>query len=195
MKYYQAFREKYADITKAQQDWQGKVLRQKEITHATGITFYYPNATISSSGYCQDFPSICNYPVQNLATAEIIPIALVAIWHILKAKEMQTFLVNTVHDSVIAEVHPDEREELYEISKWAFLWWVYEFLDVCYDLQFNVPLGVGYQTGPAWSSGGSVPFEPSQYDAEVVEIDGGEVVVTAVPPTKMEGVCYDKLLH
>lgn len=194
MRYYEAFRQKYDGITRAQQGWQGKVLRQKEITHVTGITFYYPNATLSSSGYCADFPSICNYPVQNLATAEIIPIALVAIWHILKRKEMQAFLVNTVHDSVISECPPEEREELYEISKWAFLWWVYEFLDVCYDLQFNVPLGVGYQAGPKWSSGDSVPFTPSQYDAEVVEIDGGEVVVTAVPPTKMDGVDYSSLL-
>ena len=193
-RYYEAFRHKYGGITRAQQQWQGKVLRQKSITHPTGITFHYPNASMSSSGYCRDFPSICNYPVQNLATGEIIPIAIVAIWHILKAMEMQTFLVNTVHDSVVAEVHPDEREELYEISKWAFLWWVYEFLDICYDLQFNVPLGVGYQTGPAWGKGNEVPFEPSQYQAEVVEIDGGEVVVTAVPPTKMDGVNYDSLL-
>ena len=193
MAYYAAFREKYKAITKAQQQWQAKVLRAKEITHPTGITFYYPNCSISSSGYCQDFPSICNYPVQNLATAEIIPIALTAVWHILKSKEMQTFLVNTVHDSVIAESPDEELEELYEISKWAFLWWVYEYLDVVYDLQFNVPLGVGYQAGPYWG-GGELYFEPSQYDAEIVSVDDGEIVVTAVPPVKMDGVDYSSLL-
>jgi len=194
MAYYAAFREKYADITKAQQQWQAKVLRAKEITHATGITFYYPNCSVSNSGYCQDFPSICNYPVQNLATAEIIPIALVATWHIIKRKEMQTFLVNTVHDSVIAESPEDELEELYEISKWTFLWWVYEFLDTVYDLQFNVPLGVGYQAGDYWG-GGDLHFQPSQYDAEVVDIDGGEIVVTAIPPIRMEGVDYSSLME
>lgn len=193
-RYYEAFKEKYKDLTAAQQRWQAQALRQKYVTHKHGLTYHYPNCSISSSGFCGDFFAICNYPIQGMATAEIVPIALVAVWHILKAKQMRTFLVNTVHDSVVAEVPPEEREELYEISKWAFLWWVYEFLDVCYDLQFNVPLGVGYQTGPAWSKGDSVPFEPSQYDAEVVEIDGGEVVVTAVPPTKMEGVDYSSLL-
>ena len=107
---------------------------------------------------------------------------------------MQTFLVNTVHDSVIAESPEDELEELYEISKWTFLWWVYEFLDTVYDLQFNVPLGVGYQAGDYWG-GGDLHFQPSQYDAEVVDIDGGEIVVTAIPPIRMEGVDYSSLME
>lgn len=192
MAYYAAFKEKYAGMARAQQQWQAKVLRAKKITHASGLTFHYPNCSLSNSGYCQDFPSICNYPVQSLATAEIIPIALTAVWHILKQKEMQTFLVNTVHDSVVAEGPEEELEELYEISKWAFLWWVYEFLDTVYDLQFNVPLGVGYQAGDYWG-GGDLYFQPSQYDAEVVDIDGGEIVVTAIPPVRMEGVDYSKL--
>ncbi|MFG1501657.1 DNA polymerase [Halobacteriovorax sp. XZX-3] len=193
MAYYEAFRNKYQDITQAQQDWLMKVLRNKEITHPTGITFYYPNASMSGSGYCQDFPSVCNYPVQNLATAEIIPIALVAIWHVMKAMKLQSFLVNTVHDSVISESPRDELELMYEISKWAFLWWVYEFLDICYDLQFNVPLGVGYQAHTHWGGGKEVFFEPSQYDGEVVKIDKGEITVTAIPPTKMDGVDYSSL--
>ena len=194
MAYYAAFREKYASITKAQKQWLAKVLRQKKITHPSGITFHYPNCSVSSSGYCRDFPSVCNYPVQNLATGEIIPIAIVAIWHILKRMEMETFLTNTVHDSVVSEGPEQELEELYEISKWAFLWWVYEFLDVVYDLQFNVPLGVGFQAGDYWG-GGNLYFDPSQYDAEVVTVDDGEIVVTAIPPVKMDGVDYSKLME
>ena len=194
MAYYAAFREKYPQITRAQQRWETTVLRTKKITHACGITFHYPNCSTSNSGYNADFPSICNYPVQNLATGEIIPIALTAIWHILKAKEMQCFLVNTVHDSAVAECPDDELEELYEISKWAFLWWVYEFLDTVYDLQFNVPLGVGYQAAPFWSDGKDTYFDPSQYDAEVLTVDDGEITVTAVPPVKMDGVDYSILL-
>lgn len=193
MRYYQAFKEKYPGITKAQLQWEAKVLRAKKITHVSGITFHYPNASLSSSGYNATFPSICNYPVQSLATAEIVPIALVAVWHILKAKEMRTFLNNTVHDSVIAESPDDELEELYEISKWSFLWWVYEFLDKVYGLEFNVPLGVGYQAASHWSGGDALTFKPSRYEDEVLKVDGGEVTVTAIPPVRMEGVDYSKL--
>ena len=194
MAYYAAFREKYPQITKAQRRWESVCLRHKKITHDSGITFHFPNCSTSSSGYNQSFPSICNYPVQNLATGEIIPIAIVATWHILKAKQMQCFLVNTVHDSVVVECPDDELEELYEIGKWTFLWWVYEFLDTAYDLQFNVPLGVGYQAGDYWSEGKETYFDPSQYDAEVLIVDDGEITVTAVPPVKMDGVDYSTLL-
>lgn len=193
MAYYSAFREKYQGITKAQLSWETTVLRTKEITHVWGMTFTYPNARVSSSGYNAEFPSICNYPVQNLATGEIVPIALTAQWHIIKALKMQAFMVNTVHDSGILEAPEDELEELYELSKWSFLWWVYEYLDVVYGIQFNVPLGVGYQAGPAWGTGVEPKFTPSQYEGEVVDVDGGEIVVTAIPPVKMDGVDYSKL--
>jgi DNA polymerase-1 len=193
MRYYAAFKEKYSGITQAQQRWLRTVLRTKRITHESGITFHYPNCKMSDSGYCADYPSVCNYPVQNLATGEIIPIAITAIWHILYALKMKAFLNNTVHDSGILECPPDEREEVYEISKWAFLWWVYKFLDKVYGLTFNVPLGVGYQTGSHWSEGTDVPFEPSRYEDEVVKVDDGEVVVTAIPPVRMDGVDYSSL--
>lgn len=191
--YYKAFREKYAGLTKAQEKWQRIVLRDKKITHASGITFHYPSANITSTGYCRDFPSICNYVVQNLATGEIVPLAIIAIWHIMKAKKMEGYLVNTVHDSVVAENPKHEAEELHEISKWAFLWWVYEALDVLYGLEFNVPLGVGYQAGSHWGTGKELLFQPSRHDGEVVKIDGGEIVTTAIPPVKMDGVDYSRL--
>lgn len=193
MRYYAAFREKYPGITKAQLRWETKVLREKKITHESGITFHYPNCSMSNSGYNADFPSICNYPVQNLATGEIIPIAITALWHVMRALNMQAFLVNTIHDSGIAEAPEEELEELFNISRWAFLWWVYEFLDVVYGLQFNVPLGVGYQAGHHWSEGKQTLFTPKQYDDEVIKIDGGEITVTAVPPVRMEGVDYSAL--
>lgn len=195
MAYYEAFKEKYPGITKAQQQWERTVLREKKITHETGITFHYPACNMSSSGYNAEFPSICNYPVQNLATAEVVPVAVVATWHILKAMEMEAFICNTVHDSEIIEAPEHELEEVYEIGKWAFLWWVYEYLDVVYDIQFNVPLGVGYQAGDYWGVCDELDFEPSRYDAEFLTEDDGEVTVMAVPPTKMDGVCYDRLME
>jgi DNA polymerase-1 len=193
MAYYAAFKEKYPGITKAQQRWEGTVLRTKEITHETGITFYYPGCSMSSSGYNKDFPSICNYPVQNLATAEVVPIAITAMWHIMKALEMQAFINNTVHDSDIVEAPEDELEEVYEIGKWCYLWWVYEYLDAVYDIQFNVPLGVGFQAGDHWGEADELPFDPQHEDGEFLTYDDGEVTVMAVPPTRMEGVDYSRL--
>lgn len=194
MAYYASFREKYAELAKTQVKWETHVLRNKKITHETGITFHYPNAKVTGSGYNPEFPSICNYPVQNLATGEVIPIALVAKWHIMKAKKMKASIVNTVHDSAVTESPREELEELYEIDKWCFLWWVYEYLDAVYGIKFNVPLGVGYQAGTHWGTGKELYFEPSCYSGEFLTVDGGEITVNAVPVTKMKGVDYSRLI-
>lgn len=193
MTYYAAFKEKYAGITKAQLKWENTVLREKKITHETGITFHFPSCNMSGSGYNADFPSICNYPVQSLATAEVVPVAVVATWHILKAKQMEAFICNTVHDSEVIEAPEHELEEVYEIGKWSFLWFVYEYLDVVYDMQFNVPLGVGFQAGDYWGEADPPPFETRKEDGEFFKIKDNEITVMAVPPTKMEGVDYSRL--
>ena len=114
MAYYKAFRERYPGITDTQARWEKEALANKSVRAVTGLTFHYPNAVITSSGYNPEFPSICNYQVQNLATAEIVPVAIVYIWHCIK--DMQAFLSNTVHDSVIAEAPPEETDELHEIG-------------------------------------------------------------------------------
>jgi hypothetical protein len=193
MEYYKAFRAKYKSIAEAQLKWERIVLRNKKITHITGLTFHYPYAKVNSSGYNSEFPSICNYPVQSLATAEVVPIALIGMWHVIKAKEMKTIMVNTVHDSAMLESPDEEVEEVYEISKWAFLWFVYDVLDKLYGIKFNVPLGVGFCYGDYGGMSQQPTFKPTRYDGEYVDIDGGEILVMAVPPTKMEGVDYSRL--
>jgi DNA polymerase I-like protein with 3'-5' exonuclease and polymerase domains len=52
------------------------------------------------------FTQIKNYPVQSFATADIVPIALLYIDKLLDS--MKSCVVNTVHDSIVIDVHPDE---------------------------------------------------------------------------------------
>lgn len=172
MAYYQAFRDKYPGITNAQLAWEKEALANKSVVTCTGLTFYYPGAIITSSGYNPEFPSICNYSVQSLATAEIVPIAIVYLWH--SIKHMKAFLCNTVHDSVISELPPEEVDEYHEIAKECFLDKVYEYLDAVYGLQFNIPLGIGFEAGAHWS-------------------EGEEIKTVVVPPVRMAGVDYSRL--
>ena len=193
MAYYKAFREKYPGIAGTQKRWEGQALRTKKLVAETGLTFHFPNCSISSSGYNKDFPSICNYPVQNLATAEIVPIAVVATWHLLHALGMEAFINNTVHDSEIIEAPEHELEQVYEIGKWCFLWWVYTYLEEVYGIEFNVPLGVGFQAGSHWGEADAPPFTPSRHEQEFLTVKDGEVTVMAVPPKRMDGVDYSRL--
>jgi DNA polymerase-1 len=151
MEYYAAFREKYADVTAAQNSWVETVLKTKELTLPTGFKFYWPDTKVTRSGYITNTTNICNYPVQHFATAEIVPIAVLHLWHRMKIAEMQSFLVNTVHDSAVAEVHPDEKDMFSELSQTAMTTDVYDYLKACYNIDLNVPLIAEVEIGEHWA--------------------------------------------
>lgn len=149
--YYAAFKAKYPGITQAQQDWITEVLREGYLTTEYGMRFYWPDTKMTQSGYVINSTSICNYPVQGFATAEIIPIAITYQWHRMKAAQMESFLVNTIHDSSIAEINPNEIELYKELSVKAYSLDVYNYLQEVYHIQFKAPLGTEIVLTPHWA--------------------------------------------
>ena len=170
--YYKWFAEHYAGVAEVQQKWIDQALAKKRVVLPHGMIFYFPYCNMQASGYVTDSTNIKNYGIQSFATAEIIPIAVVYLWHLMRM--MESFLVNTVHDSAIAELHPDEAAEFTELCKYSFTHLVYHYLKEVYDVEFNVPLGVGVKIGPNWGK-------------------GDEVVCAPMPPFKMKGVDYTNL--
>jgi DNA polymerase-1 len=172
MAYYRWFKEHYTGITNAQQGWIDEALVHKQVKMVHGFIFHYPDAKMGGNGYVQGNTNIRNYPIQSLATAEIIPIAIVYLWHLMK--EMESFINNTVHDSTITELHPDEEEEFKECALHAFTTLVYYYLYEVYGVEFNVPLGLGVKIGDNWGK-------------------GIEYVCSPLPPFLMDGVDYTNL--
>jgi DNA polymerase I-like protein with 3'-5' exonuclease and polymerase domains len=155
MAYYEAFRERYPQLAATQAGWVGDAVSNKMLITDWGMRYYWPYASISRTGYCNVTSSVYNYPIQALATAEIIPIALTYFWHRVQDQglEEKILLVNTVHDSIICEVHPDYVEEFTQLSIQCFGEDVYNYLDKVYGMEFNVPLGAGVTVGDRWSRG------------------------------------------
>lgn len=91
--------------------------------------------------------------MQGFATADIIPIALTYLWHALREAGLRSFIVNTIHDSAVLEVHPDEVEEVRKIAVKCFTTDVYNYLEMVYNIHFNVPLGTGFKAGKYWTEG------------------------------------------
>lgn len=156
--YYRFFQEKYNGIYRAQEAWTYVVLRDKVLVTEWGLKFYWPDTKLEVSsrggkGYIKNRTSIFNYPVQSFATAEIIPIALVYTWHYFRALRLKGFLVNTVHDSVIAEIPPEEEDVFREICEYCFTSLVFNFLSRVYGVRFTVPLGTETKVGSHWSKG------------------------------------------
>jgi DNA polymerase I-like protein with 3'-5' exonuclease and polymerase domains len=61
--------------------------------------------------------------------------------------------VNTVHDSVVAEVHKDYVEQYKALAVRAFLKDTPAYLKSVYGHDMFVPLGVGITTGSHWGEG------------------------------------------
>lgn len=157
--YYAAFREKYKELFEEQTRWTYTVLADKKLRTPWGLEYHWPKTRISNDGYIDNTPSIFNYPVQALATAEIIPVAVVHLWHRLQRNGSAIEIVNTVHDSAIAEIPPGEEGTWARLSLQCFTTDVYKYLDAVYGLQFNVPLGAGISIGKRWASEDAVEAE------------------------------------
>lgn len=158
-RYARAFRERWKGISDTQKGWTYEVLRTKCLRTESGLIFYWPDTRITDSGYTTNTTSIYNYPVQSFATAEIIPIALVFFWHRLRAAEAKSFLVNTIHDSIIGEVHPDEQELFKEIARKSLTYDTFDYLQKCYKVTFTVPLGCETKIGSHWGEGKGEAFD------------------------------------
>lgn len=152
--YYRAFREWYPGVREAQLRWIDRVLLNKELETEWGLVFYWPDTRMTSSGYITNTPSICNYPVQSFATAEIIPLALVCMWHRLKRIEGAMMrLVNTVHDSIVAEFPPEETELFHTLAVKCMIEDATDMVRKLYGIELFVPLGCGVKVGDRWGTG------------------------------------------
>lgn len=155
-RYYKWFRQHYAGISKAQDDWVNEALETKKQRTPWGLIYYWPKARRDRGGRVNCETAVDNYPVQALATAEIVPIAVVYLWHRLREAGIadKVKIVNMVHDSCPVELHPDAKEKFIEITKRAFTTDIYVYLSRVYGMKFDrVPLGVGLKIGEHWGEG------------------------------------------
>lgn len=150
-KYYKAFQEKYHQLYATQTNWCMEVLANKKLTLPTGSVMYWPDTKLSKSGYNNNRHKIFNLPIQHLATAEIVPIGVTYQWHRLKAEKLNSFLVNTIHDSSIGEVHPDETEIYSELGEQSFVKDTIQYLDTVYGINFDMPLEAEVEFGHWWA--------------------------------------------
>jgi DNA polymerase I-like protein with 3'-5' exonuclease and polymerase domains len=145
--YYEHFTEKYQGVA----DWHSSLAKEAlttgKITTPSGREFAFPDVVRKASGRISHFTQIKNYPVQSFATADIIPIALIYIDDLLVG--MQSCIVNTVHDSIVIDVHPDEEEKVIDIINQTNEV-LSELITLRWGIKFNVPLLLESKIGPNW---------------------------------------------
>ncbi len=153
MEYYAAFREKYKVLNAEQTRWALEVMRTGRLRTITGLTFYWPDTRMMEDGYITNSPSIFDYPVQSLATAEIIPVGVVYTFWETRSRGIDARLANTVHDSTVALVAEKDLDKYREVVVNCFLDRTYEYMDKVYGIDLYVPLGVSFKAGEHWGDG------------------------------------------
>ena len=148
-KYYKTFAEKYKDITKWHDQLQTQAITYKRIKLPTGREYAFPYAERMPWGGSSYGTQIKNYPVQGLATADIVPLACIKIYKLMKEQKVKSLLINTVHDSIVADVYPGEEAVMSKIFDQGTAS-VIPALDEYYGINFNVPLDTEIKMGYDW---------------------------------------------
>jgi len=145
--YYKQFNEKYKGIAL----WHSKLAKEAigtgKITTPSGREFAFPDVRRNSFGKVSHFTQIKNYPVQSFATADIVPLVLLEIDKNLS--NLESCIVNTVHDSIVIDVHPNEVDKIKFIIK-SMNEIITDLVSQHFKIDFNVPLLLEAKIGNNW---------------------------------------------
>tara|TARA_S200002703_G_scaffold42238_1_gene36574 strand:- start:94 stop:1362 length:1269 start_codon:yes stop_codon:yes gene_type:complete len=147
--YYQQFTTKYKGISEWHKRLANEILNTGKIKTPSGREFAWPDVQRRRNGSVTYFTQIKNYPVQSFATADIVPISLIYIDKLLEANKMESCIVNTVHDSIVIDVHPNEVDKVIRIVK-ATNDNLINIVNNKWNINFNVPLLLEAKIGDNW---------------------------------------------
>ena len=148
-RYYSAFLKKYPGIKDWHEKLQDEAIRYKVVTLPTGRQYSFPKAERMPWGGSSFSTQIKNYPVQGFATADIVPLACILIHELLEKNKTKSLLINTVHDSIVADVFPGEEKLVASCLNNGCLGVIKAMKDI-YSINFNVPLDVELKVGSNW---------------------------------------------
>lgn len=153
--YYEQFVRKYEGIG----EWHGRlakeVLNTGKVCIPSGREFAFPDAVRRRSGGITHFTQVKNYPVQAFATADIVPLVLIYVDRMLQRNSMLSCIVNTVHDSIVIDVHPDEEAKVLRVIEAANNK-LNSLINSRWGIDFNVPLLLEAKIGDNWLDNKSV---------------------------------------
>ena len=148
-RYYDAFKEKYKGIAKWHEELQSNAIKYKIVKLPTGREYAFPYAQRQAWGGSSYGTQIKNYPVQGFATADIVPIACINIFRKMKQLKLKSKLINTVHDSIVADACEDEIDSVKQCLREGCSE-VISSLQERYNIKFNVPLDTDLKIGYDW---------------------------------------------
>jgi DNA polymerase I-like protein with 3'-5' exonuclease and polymerase domains len=145
--YYQHFMEKYKGVAGWHKVLAKQALGYRFIKIPSGREYSFPHVERRRDGTVTNFTAIKNYPVQGFATADIVPLVLVEINK--RLAQLNSVVVNSVHDSIVIDIHPDEIEQVCGIIK-DVQGGLHDLIAQRWGVDFNVPLALEAKLGNNW---------------------------------------------
>ena len=145
--YYIHFNEKYEGVAAWHKSLADEAVRFNKITSKSGRQYAFPDVKRNQRGGVSHFTMIKNYPVQGFATGDVVPVVLIELEKRLNG--LQSCLVNTVHDSTVVDVHPEEKEIVLQIID-DMNTGLNDLIEKAYGVVMNVPLLLESKIGPNW---------------------------------------------
>jgi len=145
--YYEHFTEKYKGVAKWHKKLAKEAVNLLKITNVSGRQYAFPDCKRRENGSVSHMTNIKNYPVQGFATGDVVPVVLMEIEERLKG--LKSCLVNTVHDSAVIDIHPDEKEYVIAMIN-TLNDDLNTIIEEAYGVMMNVPLLLEAKIGPNW---------------------------------------------
>jgi DNA polymerase I-like protein with 3'-5' exonuclease and polymerase domains len=120
-----------------------------KITLPTGREYAFPHMERTAYGV-KGGTRLKNFPVQGAATADLVPISVIMVWRELQRRsDLNSVLINTVHDSVVLDVYPGEEVEVAILVAKTMLD-IDKEIQRRYNYELTIPLGVELSIGDDW---------------------------------------------
>ena len=145
--YYEQFGDKYKGVSAWHKKLGDEAINTGRVGIPSGRSFSFPDVVRKGNGTVTYFTQIKNYPVQAFATADIVPLILITIDSMLVP--LQSCIVNTVHDSIVIDVHPAEVDMVLQVVE-SINSNMKSIIDTRWDIDFNVPLKLDAKIGDNW---------------------------------------------
>jgi DNA polymerase I-like protein with 3'-5' exonuclease and polymerase domains len=145
--YYKHFVDKYKGIAAWHKKLGDEALRFMKITNVSGRQYAFPTVKRRDNGMPSHFTMIKNYPVQGFATGDVVPIVLNELHELLQP--LNSCVVNSVHDSMVIDIHPEEEQQVIDIIE-SLNVNINELVEKTYNVEMNVPLLLEAKIGSNW---------------------------------------------
>lgn len=148
--YYKTFLENYRGIDAWQRQLSELAISEREIKNPSGRIYSFPDVTRRRDGKASQYTQIVNYCVQGFA-GDITQCIMIDIYKAIKEQKLKSLLILTVHDSITADVHPDEIDVMIQVFKKA-LDNVSEMVYNRFSLKLDIPIGYDLNIGDNWAN-------------------------------------------